>query len=222
MSHRDHHRNSAQQTAASTPTLSDDVLVEYLFGHTSAAQRSLVESWLLGDSKNGDYLCSVATTLVELGQAFENQQASSLGVPALVTTRDCNLSTANAVLRRKADGASRALVWFAIAASLVGLIVSLRGFQSEDLAPQLAMAWVETLASGNELNEPQGLSHWSIDAVSFEDNDREEERVPLADEFGDVNLEEDAYSLEPPDWLLVAVREMDTDSQADDAREALP
>lgn len=222
MSHRDHHRNAAQQTAASTSTLSDEVLVEYLLGHASAAQRSLVESWLLGDSKNGDYLCSIATTLVELGQSFENQQASSLGVPALVTTRDCNLSTANAVPRRKADGSSRPLVWFAIAASLVGLIVSLKGFQSEDAEPQLAMAWVETLASSNELDDPQDLTHWSIDAVSFEDNNKEEERVPLADEFGDLDLEEDAYSLEPPDWLLAAVREMDTDSQADDALEALP
>lgn len=221
MSHRDDHRNAAQQSAACTPTLSDEALVEYLLGHASVEQRGLIESWLMGDPQNGERLCGIATSLFELSKSFENQQATSSTASASPAARDSNLSPTHAAARREADGSSRRLVWFAIAASLVGLIVSLKGFQSEDAEPQLAMAWAETLASGSELGEPQGLTNWSSDAASFEDNDKEEP-APLADEFGNLDLEEDAYSLEPPDWLVAAVREMNADPQTDDVLEALP
>jgi hypothetical protein len=215
MSHRDDPRNGTQHTPADTTSPSDEWLIEYLLGHSSAEQRGTIEHWLLCDPANGDHLCAIATGLVELSEAFGNPQAtgilqatsSSASAPCAKPIAD--LSPSHATARHVSPGSMRRLVWFAIAASLFGVIVSLYGLKTNDTEPELAMAWVETLASGNELDEPQSLSTWPSEILA-------------TDELGGLELDVEIDSQEPPDWLLAAVLDMHDESQTTESLEAVP
>ena len=194
---------------------SDDDLIAYLFGETSAAGREQLEGWLATDARHGQRLCGLASTVLAASQIAAFQGPSTIA-PSMPIRLPVSTTTAGAGSQLRPLAALLAL-----AATALLAIFSLDRLRVDSRPDsRVAIAWAESLAARSDA-EVDDVSQWLFEPTATLDP----ASLPTPNVFGDEASEPAPTfgfsSEEPPEWLLTAVSAMQSSDRDDESSEAV-
>ncbi len=206
--------NTDDITNGSSP--SDDELIAYLLGSVPVDVRKEIEAWLAADESHGERLGQYASIMLIVSSTSSNDEMR----------RDHELVATNTP--EQSPQVRYVIGLLTLAATISIVIFSIRGFRSDSFSNErVAMAWAESLPTGSE-TEPSGdMPGWLIDDGFSADVSGDTSDRSAGEELADDDLDETESTIgfssdDPPEWLLVAVLDMQSDGTLEEAAEVAP
>ena len=219
-----HSDNTNENTASFSP--SDDDLIGYLLGSSSAALRTEIESWLAADECHGDRLCQFASIMLAVSET-----------PLLANVVDkTNQPNRKLVVSDRSARRSQMRVvigLLSLAATISIIVFSIRGFHSDGLSDgRVAMAWADSLATGLNSESIASTPDWLLENGLTNDASDDLASDDVAGDLGESELAAEDLadgetligfsSGEPPEWMLAAFADMQSNGTIDENSEVQP
>ena len=203
--------SSEPQQAGWSP--SDDELISYLLGTDAEDGRVAMAAWLATDAAHGDRLSAFAAVIY-----FAAESVAVADDDAKANALKLTVAAAPSPRVRRLVGL------LALAASIAVVLFSLRGFRADREADnRIALAWADALPAMND-GEPNNDIFDSLAAHSaaIDLADAGVDSDAVSDHVADAGDEFGFSAAEPPDWLLIAVSEMQASDTEIEAKEIVP
>jgi len=219
-----HTDNTNENAASYSP--SDDDLIGYLLGSSSAALRAEIEAWLVTDESHGDRLCQFASIMLAVS---DSPSVANGGDETVQPGRELIASE-----RRARRSQARFVIGLLTLAATISIVVfSIRGFRPNGLSDgRVALAWAESLTSGMDSESNASIPDWILEDGLSGDNSDAAKSDDLAEGIDEAELAADGLSDgdtligfssgEPPEWMLAALAGMQSNGTIDETSEVQP
>jgi len=219
-----HSDNKNEKATSFVP--SDDDLIGYLLGSSSAAVRLEIEAWLAADAGHGDRLGQFASVMLAMSEAAF---ATNGGDETSHLARELVVSD-----RRASQFNLRFVIGLLTLAATISIVVfSIRGFRPDGLSDgRVAIVWADSLTTGTDLESNTSTPDWLLEDGLANDTSDDSASGDLADNHNESELSADDLAAgetligfssdEPPEWMLAALAGMQSSGTFDDTYEVQP
>jgi len=219
-----HSDNTHEYSASYSP--SDDDLIGYLLGSSSAALRTEIEAWLVADESHGDRLCQFASIMLVVSNS---PLVTNDGDETVQPSRELVLSD-----RSERRSPLRFVIGLLTLAATISIVVfSIRGFRPDGLSDgRVALAWADSLTTGMDSESIASMPDWLLEDGLSSDTSFAAKSDDFADDIDEAELAADGLSDgetligfssdEPPEWMLAALEGMQSNGTINETTEVQP